>query len=39
MPRALTITRDDFMAVELRDAATRSIDADATRRMLALALV
>jgi len=39
MPKALTITRDDFMEVELRDAATRSIVADATRRMLALPLV
>ena len=39
MPIALTITRDDYTAAELREAATRSIDADATRRMLALALV
>ena len=39
MPMALTITRDDYTAGELREAATRSNDADATRRMLALALV
>jgi len=39
MPKALPITRDDHMAGELREAATRSNDADATRRMLALALV
>ena len=39
MPKALTITRDDFTAAEPREAATRSNDADATRRMLALALV
>ena len=39
MPKALTITRDDSTAAELREAATRSNDADATRRMLALALV
>jgi len=39
MPKALPITRDDHMAAELREAATRSNDADATRRMLALALV
>ena len=39
MPIALTITRDDYTAAELREAATRSNDADATRRMLALALV
>jgi hypothetical protein len=39
MPKALTITRDDYTAAELREAATHSNDADATRRMLALALV
>jgi Homeodomain-like domain len=39
MPIALTVTRDDYTAAELRAAATRSNDADATRRMLALALV
>jgi transposase len=39
MPIALTITRDDYTAAELREAATRGNDADATRRMLALALV
>jgi len=39
MPKALTITRDDYTAAELREAATYSNDADATRRMLALALV
>jgi Homeodomain-like domain len=39
MPIALTITRDDYTAAELREAATCSNDADATRRMLALALV
>ena len=39
MPKALAITRDDFTAAELREAAARSNDADATRRMLALALV
>jgi Winged helix-turn helix len=35
----LTITRDDCTAAELREAATRSNDADATRRMSALASV
>ena len=39
MPKALTITRDNYTAAELREAATHSNDADATRRMLALALV
>src|SRR3979411_1255787 len=39
MPKALAITRADHTASELREAATRSNDADATRRMLALALV
>ena len=39
MPIALTITRDDYTAAELREAATHSNDANATRRMLALALV
>jgi hypothetical protein len=33
MPIALIITRDDYTAAELREAATRSNDADATRRM------
>jgi transposase len=39
MPEALAITRDDFTAAELREAATHSKDANAARRMLALALV
>jgi transposase len=39
MPKALTITRRDFTAEELREAAVRSTDADAARRMLGLALV
>jgi transposase len=39
MPKALTITRADFTAEELREAAVRSNDAKAARRMLALALV
>ncbi len=39
MPKALPITRDAGTAAELREAATHSNDADATRRMLALALV
>jgi transposase len=39
MPKALTITRGDSTAEELRAAAARSTDADAARRMLALALV
>jgi transposase len=39
MPKALTVTRNDHTAAELREAAARSNDADATRRMLALALV
>lgn len=39
MPKALTITRADFTAEELREAAARSNDANAARRMLALALV
>jgi len=37
--KALTITRDDLAASELFEAATRSNDADATRRILAQALV
>ena len=39
MPKALTITRDDYTAAELREAATRGNNAGSTRRMLALALV
>jgi transposase len=39
MPKALAITRDDFTVEELREAAARSTDADAARRMLGLALV
>jgi len=39
MPKALTITRLDLTAEQLRQAAARSPDADAARRMLALALV
>jgi hypothetical protein len=38
MPKALAITRADYTAAELREAAARSNDADATRRMLAPAL-
>jgi transposase len=38
-PKALTITRADCTAAELREAAARGNDANATRRMLALALV
>ncbi|MDQ6869635.1 MAG: hypothetical protein M3178_15160 [Pseudomonadota bacterium] len=39
MPKALTIARDDYTATELREVATHSNNADATRRILALALV
>ncbi len=39
MPKALPITLGDHTAAELREAATRGKDADATGRMLALALV
>jgi transposase len=39
MPKALTITRAEFTAEELRAAGARSDDAKAARRMLALALV
>jgi transposase len=39
MVAAVTITRRDYTAGELRDAAKRTADADAARRMLALALV
>jgi transposase len=39
MPKALTIARLDLTAEQLREAAARSTDADAARRMLALALV
>ena len=39
MPKALAITRADHTGSELRELAARSNDADATRRMLALALV
>jgi hypothetical protein len=39
IPTALAIARDDFIAADLREAVRRSNDADATRRMLALALV
>jgi transposase len=39
MPRAVSITRQDYTAAELRRAAKRTDDADAARRMLALALV
>src|ERR1700687_3437 len=39
MPEDLALTRADHTASELREVATRSNDADATRRMLALALV
>ena len=37
--RAVEITRSEMSAAELRRAATRSRDADAARRMLAIALV
>jgi transposase len=37
--KALTITRDDYTAAELREAAIHSNDANSTTRMLALALV
>ncbi|MFV0293921.1 MAG: helix-turn-helix domain-containing protein, partial [Paracoccus sp. (in: a-proteobacteria)] len=36
---AVEITRHDMSAVELRSAATRTKDANAARRMLAIALV
>ena len=36
---AVEITRKDMSAVEIRDAATRTKDAKAARRMLAIALV
>lgn len=39
MPAAVAITRKDHTAAELRQAAKRTDDADAARRMLALALV
>jgi transposase len=39
MPTAVLITRQDYTAAELRGAAKRTSDADAARRMLALALV
>jgi transposase len=39
MVAAVAITRGDYNAQELRDAAKRTGDADAARRMLALALV
>jgi len=39
MPRAVAITRKDHTAAELRRAAARTDDADAARRMLALAHV
>jgi len=39
MVAAVAITRRDYTASELRDAAKRTNDADAARRMLALALV
>jgi len=39
MPKALAITCADYTAAALREVATRGNDADATRRMLALALV
>lgn len=39
MVAAVAITRMDFTAAELREAAKRADDADAARRMLALALV
>ena len=39
MPAAISITRQDYTAAELRSEAKRTDDADAARRMLALALV
>jgi transposase len=39
MAAALSITRGDYTAAELRGEAKRTDDADAARRMLALALV
>jgi transposase len=39
MPAAVSITRQDYSAAELRREAKRTDDADAARRMLALALV
>lgn len=39
MPTAISITRRDYTAAELRREAKRTDDADAARRMLALALV
>jgi hypothetical protein len=39
MPAAVAITRKEHTATELRRAATRTKDADAARRMLALAHV
>ena len=39
MPAAISITRLDYTAAELRREAKRTDDADAARRMLALALV
>ena len=39
MVAAVAITRNDYTAEQLRDAAKRTKDADAARRMLALALV
>jgi len=39
MVAAIAITRKDYTAEQLRDSAKRTKDADAARRMLALALV
>ncbi len=39
MPAAVSITRQDYTAAELRGEARRTDNADAARRMLALALV
>ena len=39
MVAAVAITRKEYTAQELRNAAKRTDDADAARRMLALALV
>jgi transposase len=39
MPAAVAITRNDYTAADLRREATRTKDADAARRMLALVLV
>jgi hypothetical protein len=39
MPTAVSITRGDYTAAELRREAKRTVEADVARHMLALALV